>query len=216
MNTNPKCSRCKRPLSNPKSVVNGMGPVCASKAGRIGSGTPRQEPLAGMGRTQENPGLGAPSLVVDALHHYAGYHRPEKDAVCRVRIYKGQTGNVMLLTELPENTGLSVTNGVEKIAAEVAVEYNLNHAIIIEHYPDRRGPQDQHDTTLAENFSLVNFRENHFALVTINGESKVVSATLKGAQWSHLDAELVIAVIEGRSYLSGHPAKQAQPAAALA
>ena len=36
----PRCSKCGRPLSDPKSIARGMGPVCAGLTGRRGKGLP--------------------------------------------------------------------------------------------------------------------------------------------------------------------------------
>jgi hypothetical protein len=87
---------------------------------------------------------------------------------CRVRIYAPTVASgglpVVLLTELPSNTGPSVTNEVEQIAAEVLSRYLPEQDgaeppfALVEHYPDTGCRRDE---LAAEHFDLVTFA--HYA-----------------------------------------------------
>ena len=72
------------------------------------------EPKPGMQKTR------------DYRYQYRGFYGSE--AVCRVRVYERPDAvPVVICTELPENTGTSVTNMAEFLAAE----------IIAKHFPQR-------------------------------------------------------------------------------
>lgn len=62
-----------------------------------------------------------------------------RDGTCRVRVYLPDDGGdrpVVIVSELPENRGMSVTTGADRIAAEVMDEYELPAPFtFIEHYP---------------------------------------------------------------------------------
>jgi hypothetical protein len=69
----------------------------------------------------------------DYIFHYHNDH-----AHCRVRIYGEKDGPAtVVITELPGNTGMSVTNASEEIATRLAARWNLDPATTswIEHYP---------------------------------------------------------------------------------
>jgi hypothetical protein len=83
-------------------------------------------------------------------------------AFCDVRIYEcGSYGRqrVIILTELPDNTGMSVTNACEYIATELVRQHRLTpgHTVWIEHYPDRHPPGMRNDRMFDESFALVTF-----------------------------------------------------------
>ena len=61
------------------------------------------------------------------------YHR------CRTNDGEMIDRAVVVMTEPPDNSGMSVTNGVEQIATAVAIANQLDPAttVWIEHYPDR-------------------------------------------------------------------------------
>lgn len=65
----------------------------------------------------------------------------EPNSVCEVAIFEGrgeEAGKkVIILTEPENNPGMSVTNGVEKIATQVLRQNSLHHldAVFVEHYP---------------------------------------------------------------------------------
>lgn len=80
-------------------------------------------------------------------------------AFCRIRI----NGNTVVATELPDNTGMSITNAAEEVALLVCHNYSipLSELVWIEHYPHRAG--------LDEGFDRVEFRleNNCFALASL-------------------------------------------------
>lgn len=70
-------------------------------------------------------------LVHDELFTYAGYWT--RDAVCRIQIFAAPDEvPVVVATELEENTGTSITNVCEYLAAEV----------IARHFPERFEAED--------------------------------------------------------------------------
>jgi hypothetical protein len=86
-------------------------------------------------------------------------------AFCDVRIYEcGSYGRqrVIILTELPDNTGMSVTNACEYIATELVRLHNLTpgYTIWIEHYPDRHPAGMEKDRMFDESFALITFEWN--------------------------------------------------------
>lgn len=59
---------------------------------------------------------------------------------CRVRVYSpddaARDSHVVIVTELPDNPGSSVTNSAEVIAAEVMARFHLQPPVVfVEHYP---------------------------------------------------------------------------------
>lgn len=92
------------------------------------------------------------NLALDAVFPFrAGNGRRSR---CRVRIYEpldGRDSVVVVVSELASNTGTSITNAAEVIAAEVAHAYRLPTPLIyIEHYPPEA-------TNGIETFELVVF-----------------------------------------------------------
>lgn len=67
------------------------------------------------------------------------------DAICRVQIFENikKPGDAfVILTELPDNPGTSVTNGIEIIARQIARDFDIDPAAVwVEHYlaGDHRG-----------------------------------------------------------------------------
>lgn len=91
--------------------------------------------------TEPNEMLGAdvPNTADDFVFYY---DPPGKDGgICRVRIYRhGQLPNqniVVIMTELADNYGASITSASEVIATQLCWEQELNpgRTIWIEHYP---------------------------------------------------------------------------------
>ena len=85
-----------------------------------------------------------PGGVVEdtTLPYSTRYH----SGACRLRIFapvghamSARHPAVIIVTEQSEREGLSVTNGIETIAAAVCRTYGLNprHTVLIEHYDDR-------------------------------------------------------------------------------
>ena len=71
----------------------------------------------------------------DMKYSYQGYTRIE--SFCGLKLLERDGNTLVILTELPDNPGTSVTNCVEKIATKVLKEFRLDwHDITwIEHYP---------------------------------------------------------------------------------
>lgn len=93
-----------------------------------------------------------PSMV----YRYLGFHGSESH--CRLDFYTGPGGeNIVVATELPDNSGTSITNMAEELAALVCCDFNIAPASLlwIEHYPDRREHPD--DISGAESWDLVTF-----------------------------------------------------------
>ena len=75
-------------------------------------------------------------LFVDILHHYQKPAVRVDGGFCRVRIYGANPYTIIVLSELAENPGVSVTNAAAAIATEIARNYmiDLDTTIWIEHY----------------------------------------------------------------------------------
>jgi hypothetical protein len=118
------CRRCRRPLHDPVSVAVGMGPVCSRKAGVSRAVAARE------GEEGEDE-LALPSRTADYVHEYRGYG----GCVCRCRVVvfepEGQRPAIVV-SELADNPGTSVTNMAEVLAAE----------LIARHFPERVGEPD--------------------------------------------------------------------------
>ncbi|NLH95904.1 MAG: hypothetical protein GX477_00970 [Clostridiaceae bacterium] len=65
------------------------------------------------------------------IFHYTDFNG--NLAICDIEIY----GNVVIATELDNNTGASITNVAELVAMQVCRAFNINprHLVWIEHYP---------------------------------------------------------------------------------
>lgn len=89
-------------------------------------------------------------LAIDTL-----YPAP-RGGTCRVRVFQPDDGDqpVVIASELPENEGMSVTNGADRIAAELMDQYELPAPFIfIEHYPAEARP------SFGETYDLVTFSD---------------------------------------------------------
>lgn len=80
-------------------------------------------------------------------------------AHCRLRIYKHDGKTIFLLTELPDNPGMSVTNAVELIATWLLNDHKLDpsEVFFIEHCPsgpDRDETYDQVSLNCTQRFPL--------------------------------------------------------------
>ena len=87
-------------------------------------------------------------LVLDYHHETRGLWRD--GAVFRVRIFsRGDLPPVVIASELPENTNVSVTNFAEVLAAEVLAQHlpeRFEHdepCVWLEHYPEHHGRRER-------------------------------------------------------------------------
>ena len=89
--------------------------------------------------------------MIDTLFRWRGFGNGfgAWESLCRLRIYETPEQAVVIATELPENTGTSITNAAEYLATMVVEQYELRpHTLVwIEHYPACRD--------LPETFALV-------------------------------------------------------------
>lgn len=108
-------------------------------------------------------------------------------AVCRLRMrWKGDVG-LACWTELPNNTGTSVTNAAENLAAQVVSEFELHpeKCLFIEHYPGDKvlGQAERYDIVHLEWYRM---------------DNNIWRAKIP--TWEHLplvEARLLIAKLEG-------------------
>lgn len=113
------------------------------------------------------------------------------EARCRARIFRREDGRAaVIVTELPDNPGMSVTNAAEWIATTLLHRYDLdpNDTIWIEHYPDRHPPGMEGERMFDETFDLIRFRwedeGRHRAPMRL-------SPWARTPDWRHLDREEV-------------------------
>jgi len=73
------------------------------------------------------------------LDDFLDYHDFNKTlARCRLRSYQSPAGLVVVLTELADNPGASITNSLEAVLKAVCQRFSITEddAIILEHYCD--------------------------------------------------------------------------------
>ena len=165
---------------------------------------------AGGGASTPNTTSAVPTL--DTIHHYLGYGvHPSR---CRVRVFAPPRPDelpadfcpaalVVVLTELPDNPGTSVTNAVETIASElmpslVESEGLRDRVIWIEHYPSRcTGPGTARGKggAIAESFALVRFE--HFDDVGSHYGRKAWGKGFSGPRWCRIGRDQLERLIGG-------------------
>lgn len=84
------------------------------------------------------------------IFKYTPYNNIE--AWCDIEIYQRGPTTVVIMTEMPDNPGMSVTNACEFIVTQMLRAYPLDpgRCIWIEHYPERY-------PAIEETFDLVTF-----------------------------------------------------------
>ncbi len=100
------------------------------------------------------------TLINDIIYHYTNLHGYDRTAFCRARHYKAGDKSIIILTELDQNQGTSVTNKIEWIALELLELWQLDkdNTVWIEHYPDCGGEMHRGDALFAESYSTVKFK----------------------------------------------------------
>ena len=104
--------------------------------------------------------------------------RNNSECVCDIE----QHGNVIIMTELAENTGASVTNSCDYIATQYAGRFgfDLDNLIFVERY-DRRSYTNA-GTLETDNLSLISFKR--------------AGSRLYSPQWKHISGAELDALIE--------------------
>ena len=131
---------------------------------------------------KQDPSLDShPALTDSVQFRFAPFSR--EGAICQVRIFwpASKQSPVVVITELPENKGMSVTNAIAQIIPELEKAFELPAGtVFVEHYPDRR-PVGSKDGTLEESFDEVQL---------MDGEDGQVRP-----QWRRLDKEKFFRVL---------------------
>lgn len=86
------------------------------------------------------------------------YQNRRQRALCQLQVLRGENHTVVIVTELPDNPGTSVTNGAEELATKVVADLSLDPRCtrFIERYtPDSYERKNPHD---GETFDEVTFR----------------------------------------------------------
>jgi hypothetical protein len=98
----------------------------------------------------------------DYIHMYRRHPNEELEARCRIRMYRPDAGTVVVIvTELLDNPGVSITNWAEYLATEIRKRYlRQGEALIwIEHYVERPSRYNSRET-VQETFDRVLMRWN--------------------------------------------------------
>ena len=95
----------------------------------------------------------------DEIYTWSGLHGRELSATCRVQVFDDMVfpGNdLCIITELPDNEGTSVTNGIELIVSALCVRdvIDLDRTTVVEHYT--AGP---HRGDAPETWDIVHFEK---------------------------------------------------------
>lgn len=85
--------------------------------------------------------------IVDTVLSYAGDYHPQSKGMCRLRVFSGDDGPRVLITDLgPCNNGRSVTNAIETIVERIEDSgLALGATVYIEHYERPDPEQDTFD-----------------------------------------------------------------------
>ena len=132
------------------------------------------------------------SYTLDHYPHQARFGKRGPVARCDIAIYEHPHGTVVVMTEPPDNPGMSITNAVEAVATQVVARegLDLTRTIWLEHYPDRHPPGMARDRMFDESYDLVRFiwaGPVARSPVWKRLDEDVVDALLAGAVW--IDSE---------------------------
>lgn len=135
-------------------------------------------------------------LAADMVFPYRGPNGSRSK--CRIRIYEpedpARDAPVVILSELPDNPGTSVTNAAPVVAAEVISLFALTRwdgpsPIFVEHY-DHVGDKGSYEDPDA--FALVAFSDGE---VREEKRGGVSFKTVGAPSWSHLDRAAVESLV---------------------
>lgn len=120
-------------------------------------------------------------------------HPTPHNGYCRVRIYKPEEPGdqyVVVITELADNPGQSVTNCVEQLAAEIIMAHALpsSETVFVEHYEEAERGSD------SETYDLVTFSRGVPETVLRGGAWTI---ELGAPIWKPLDREGVEVLLGG-------------------
>ncbi len=94
-------------------------------------------------------------ITHDLEYPYKGFGNC--DSKCGLKIYQQPDRAIVLMTELPDNEGTSVTNCAEHLATKIREQYladlQIQNIIWIEHYPKNKKNGNFEDT-----YDLVNLK----------------------------------------------------------
>jgi hypothetical protein len=92
-------------------------------------------------------------LQVDQIYRYRSL-AAQRQGYCRLRIYARGSSHVVLLTEVPNNPGQSITAASEVIATGLVKRYRLDpaHTFWLEHWP-----ADNNDTLTQDAYASVKY-----------------------------------------------------------
>jgi len=80
--------------------------------------------------------------IIAREQRYRGYHGCASR--CRLRVYQHGTTTVLLVSEIPENPGTSITNRAEALATALVRQYAQGPDWVwIEHYPPQGGLEER-------------------------------------------------------------------------
>lgn len=130
---------------------------------------------------------------VDRLLHYRAYPWQGFTSACRVRIFDFAQPALVIVTELPENAGTSVTNAAEVIATLVVGQHGLDPAqmVWVEHCPARRPPQARYERGYDTNPDLPSPYGESFDLVTFEWDSEGAHHP----EWARVTPEMALSTL---------------------
>jgi len=103
----------------------------------------------------------APDSLAEPTHdEILSTPRYRLDMKFRVRLFHVHPLTVVLLTELADNPGCSITNGIEDARRAVLhrwPELNPARLVLVEHYDSSSYPPSRRRETIEESFDLVTF-----------------------------------------------------------
>lgn len=147
------------------------------------------------------------------LEYRISRHRPEGvPAKCRLYNLTHMSRRILIVSELPDNPGMSITNAIEYVAAAAmalhdypveALLHGNEHLgfVFIEHYPDRRTRRQREldvDVFNAASWDRVRFQTWDGNRYTVKG--KADRPWPANRTWVHLDVIKVLSLIGGEAY----------------